>query len=404
MISRVELSPDLIRLTQHRANRFNLPYRKQVARCVAEQAVLELDPESNFLLDNDSSLSEVYALVCALRVNDIVVNGRHIDVSLLEDGEILMANALIDTPYLECGSLVVKLDGANVGAVVGYVASTDWSAIAKRAERADVVSLSFRPVASFDFQACLQHIESTVIPNVDKPVSESARAEDYLQFSRERASMPLARQRLVVASAVSSATVRKNIGHLASGSKDVTAKVLRDSSVWEVRIIALVGKIQEKCPNISLDKIEELVRLAGAQSGGQPEAPAFKRVLSKSLAKHELDARLSFAKLSPEARALMESFFEKVAAGKGKIEAIHEYIKNQAAIDVARVIAEKREHLHRFSAASADELGFAYQKLALQPAYATHSASDATGLESINEALNLFDAGEIIEELLEIDI
>lgn len=100
----------------------------------------------------------------------------------------------------------------------------------------------------------------------------------------------------------------------------------------------------------------------------------------------------------------MESFIDKVVVGRGKVEAIREYVKNQAAVDVARVIAEKRNALQRFATASAEEIGFAYQQLALQPAYATHSASDSTGLQAINEALNLFEAASFVEEFMEIDI
>ena len=113
MVSKIHVSPELLRLTQQRANRFDLPYRSQVARCVAEQAVLELDPEFNFLVDGEASLAEVDALVHALKVNDIVVNGRHIDVAVLEGGDVFLSAALIDTPYLECGSLVVEIDGAK---------------------------------------------------------------------------------------------------------------------------------------------------------------------------------------------------------------------------------------------------------------------------------------------------
>ncbi|MFX6888217.1 hypothetical protein ABTH62_20655, partial [Acinetobacter baumannii] len=77
-------------------------------------------------------------------------------------------------------------------------------------------------------------------------------------------------------------------------------------------------------------------------------------------------------------------FVDKLVAGKNKAEAIREFVKNQAAVDVARIIGEKRDALKHFASASADEIGAAFQQLALQPAYATHSASDSTGVEAIN--------------------
>jgi hypothetical protein len=364
-----------------------------------------------------------------------------------------MANALVDTPYLECGSLVVNLEGANSGFVVGHIDSIAWSALATGAGGADVITLSFSPVTNFDLATCLENIENNTAPNVDKPVDSLAKAEDYVQFSRDRRQMSTERQRLVVASAVSSSTVRKNIGHLSTGGKDVTGKVLRDSAVWEVRALEVLEKIQKKFPEIPATYIEESIRFAGAEYGGQPQAPAFKKNLLKLIASQQLAAKssanlssanlsstnlsstnlsstnLSSTKLpstnssstnlssanssstnfspvnfSPEARALMESFIDKVVAGRGKVEAIREYVKNQAAVDVARVIAEKRDALQRFATASAEEIGFAYQQLALQPAYATHSASDSTGLQAINEALNLFEAASFAEEFMEIDI
>ena len=399
MVSKIEVSPELVRLTQQRANRFNLPFRKQVARCIAEQAIMELDPEHNFIVENESSLSEVDALVQSLKVNDIVVNGRHIDVALLDDGEVLLSNALITTPYLECGSLIVQLDGANSGSVVGYVDATSWDVIADMEHSPEVVSVTFHPKANFDLADCLKRIEQYHPANVNKAVTTLPRAEDYLQFTRDRRSMPIEKQRQVVAAAVSSASVRKNIGHLASEKPDPSRRVLRDSAVWEVRTLMVVEKIQSKFPEISAEKIAEAVRQVGAQHGGQPEAPVFKESLLKILARQQLAA-----KFSPEVRSVMNSFIDKLVAGKNKAEAIRDFVKNQAAVDVARIIGEKRDAVRQFATASADEIGFAFQQLALQPAYATHSATDTTGVDAINEALQLFEAANVVEGLMDIEL
>ena len=399
MVSKIEVSPELVRLTQQRANRFDLPYRKQVARCIAEQAILELDPEHNFIIDNESSLAEVDALAQSLKVNDLVVNGRHIDVALLDGGEVLLCNALIKTPYLECGSLIVQLDGANSGSVVGYVAATSWDVIADMEHSPEIVSVSFSAKPNFDLVDCLKRIEQIHPANVNKAVSTLPKAEDYLQFCRDRRSMSIEKQRSVVAAAISSASVRKNIGHLGSVKTDPSPRVLRDSAVWEVRTLAVVEKIQSKFPEISADKIAEAVRQVGVQHGGQPEAPLFKESLLKILAREQLAA-----KFSPEIKAVMNSFIDKLVAGKNKTEAIREFVKNQAAVDVARIIGEKRDALRQFANASADEIGFAFQQLSLQPAYATHSASENTGVDAINEALQLFEAADVVEGLMEIEL
>ena len=401
MVSNIEVSPELVRLTQQRANRFNLPFRKQVARCIAEQAILELDPELNFIVDNEASLAEVDILAQALKVNDIVVNGRHIDIALLDGGEVLLHNALINTPYLECGSLIVQLDGANRGAVVGYVDGTSWNVIADMEKSPEVVSIQFAAKPKFDLAECLQRIEKYHAPNVDKPVAELPKAEEYLQFSRDRKSMSIDKQRQVIAAAISSAAVRKNIGLLDAnqgGKADPTTRVLRDSAVWEVRTLAVVEKVHEKFPHLTADQIAEAVRQVGVQHGGQPQAPVFKESLLKILAKQELAA-----KFSPDVKAVMNTFVDKLLAGKSKAEAIGDYVKNKAAVDVARIIGEKREAARQFAAASAEEIGFAFQQLALQPAYATHSASENTGVDAINEALQLFEAADLVEDFMELD-
>jgi len=399
MVSKIEVSPELVRLTQQRANRFNLPYRKQVARCIAEQAILELDPEHNLLVENESSLAEVDALVRALKVNDIVVNGRHIDIAVLDNGEVLLSNALIGTPYLECGSLIVELDGANTGSIVGYIDSISWNATAKAAQNAETIGFAFSAKAGFDLAACLKHIQQNVPANVNKSMAKLPKAEDYLQFSRDRKNMPVEKQRAVVAAAVSSESVRKNIGHLSSFSVDQAPRVLRDSAVWEVRTLGVIEKIQSKFPDISAEKIEEAIRRVGEQHGGQPESELFKESLLKNLARQQL-----LAKVSPDVKAVINSFIDKLVAGKNKAEAIREFVKNQAAVDVARIIGEKRDALKHFAAASTDEIGFAFKQLALQPAYATHSASENTGVEAINEALQLYEAAGLIEGLMEIEL
>jgi hypothetical protein len=54
-------------------------------------------------------------------------------------------------------------------------------------------------------------------------------------------------------------------------------------------------------------------------------------------------------------------------------------------------------------AATADEIGMAFQQMALQPAYATHSAGDS-GVDSINEALALLEATDMAETIKACDL
>jgi hypothetical protein len=56
-----------------------------------------------------------------------------------------------------------------------------------------------------------------------------------------------------------------------------------------------------------------------------------------------------------------------------------------------------------FVAATADEIGNAFKQMALQPSYATHSAKGETGVEAINEALQLLEAGELAEQIKKLE-
>jgi hypothetical protein len=55
-------------------------------------------------------------------------------------------------------------------------------------------------------------------------------------------------------------------------------------------------------------------------------------------------------------------------------------------------------------AASAEEIGAAFKQLALQPAYATHSADqEGSGVDAVNEALLLLEAGDLAQMVKDLD-
>src|SRR3990167_1187601 len=54
----IELSPEVVRMAQMRASRQGLQFRQELARLVAEEAVIDLDCELGLLLENELSMNQ----------------------------------------------------------------------------------------------------------------------------------------------------------------------------------------------------------------------------------------------------------------------------------------------------------------------------------------------------------
>ena len=121
MIHATDISSELVRLAQLKSRRTGHPLNQQLALLVAEEEIVGLNPELNFILGNNA-YCEMDSLVEAIGANDIVVNGKHIDVRIVDSsGRVSVERSLIGTPYLMSGSLVVALPGGTSGAVVNYI-------------------------------------------------------------------------------------------------------------------------------------------------------------------------------------------------------------------------------------------------------------------------------------------
>ena len=150
---------------------------------------------------------------------------------------------------------------------------------------------------------------------------------------------------------------------------------------------------------MSRDRIKDEIRKAGEEFGGQPETPEFRRELIKRLTKMEVEERLKSA-----APAKVKQIIDAVVSGQTAKDAVNAIISNKVAVALAVSIKEQRSAIADFCQASAEEIGMAFGKLALQPAYATHSLDPEQGVEAINEALLLLEAGQIAERAEDLDI
>src|ERR1043165_3670891 len=112
MASKVEICPEIARMAQIKTRSLGASLTNELARLVAEESVMAIDPEIDLVIEAAHTLTEIDALVSTIGVNGIGVNGREIDVRpVSEDGFIAVPRVLIGTPYLSAGTLVVQMNG-----------------------------------------------------------------------------------------------------------------------------------------------------------------------------------------------------------------------------------------------------------------------------------------------------
>ncbi len=402
MGKQIEIRPEMARLAQLRARATGQSVAQELARSVVEESIYELDPELNLIVDFSDSLSQHDGLVRAVGVNDIVVNGRRIDVRAIDtDGAVTVAKALVGTPYLSSGTLVVAMNGTESGEVIGHVSSGMWLAAEEHAKNSDIVQVEPKNSngGSFDIGTAVRDICQKPQINLNSS-SSTPEKSDLSKFLTNRHQFIMARQKQIVTAICNNIQVRDEIATDAgdSMSTQTMRRILVDTSIWSARVERLVNKVAPKFPALSREEIKSHVRNLGEQWGGQPDAPEFRKSLLDKLTRAQLSRQYQGATASKVA-----SIVDQVMAGGSALDAVKTFVKNKVAVDLAAEIKRQRNRVEGFVAATAEEIGSAFQQLALQPAYATHSQSPDSGVDAINEALQLLDAGDLAEQVKALD-
>ncbi|MCC6978247.1 MAG: hypothetical protein IT343_07985 [Candidatus Melainabacteria bacterium] len=400
MASKVDICPEIARMAQVRTRSLGVSLSNELARLVAEESVLAIDPEVDLVVEAANTLSEIDALVSSAGVNGIGVNGREIDVRPLdEDGFILVPRVLIGTPYLSAGTLVVQLNG-HAGEVVAHVGPGSFMAQEDKAGNEAYVHVRVNIDPAFDLEKTLTSIVNAPVVDFAQNLKNIPDEAELARFLTNRQEMIVARQKQIVIAIASKDAVRDSFIKVAETTPwGKLSQILQTSGVWEVRTLRFTEKLVEKFPSLSRDRIKEEIRKGGEEHGGQPDAPEFRRELIKRLTKLEVEERLKSA-----APAKIKQIMDAVASGKTAQDAVNAVISNKVAVAIAVSIKEQRSFVKDFCQASAEEIGLAFGKLALQPAYATHSFDPEAGMEAINEALLLLEAGQIAENAAALDL
>jgi len=398
MANYVNLNPELVRLAQLRSRDTGAVLELELARAVAEESVLQLDPDLGFIFDSGAALSSFDLMAGATCANDLVVNDRHIDVRVLDaDGNVSIHRPFVGTPYLASGSLVVQMDGNHRGGVVAYIGPGAWLS-AEQSAREALVDLKVEMPAQFDLAGSLQDVCSRAVVQVPVPEKSLPNEQELTAFFVNSEKVIVARQKQIISAIVTNGATRHRLAELEpqllKAYRDARAS-LSGASTWTSRVDTFANKVAPTFPSLTMDEIRNCVRKTGEMYGGQPDAPAFRKDVLSTLSREQL-AR----KFSGVAVAKVISVMEQVLSGRSAIDSVKDLMQsNKVAVDIASAIKRSRKHVEGFVAATADEIGAAFQQMALQPAYATHSATSENAVDAINEALQLLEAGELAEQI-----
>ncbi len=396
MSNRVEFSPEIVRLAQARAEETGSNLANELARIAVEEVIMNADPELDLIMEPENALSAIDSVVSATGANDIVVNGRHIDVRPIEDGHVALSKSLVGTPALSSGTLVVSLDGSKSASVVAHVKAGSWLNAEEKFGDRDAVKVEVEPVSDFDAVGTIDGICQRV--QIPVTVSRLPEEDEIAKFLNAPESMIVARQKQLVTALCAKAEVRDVAREIKPDlSRGTVNRMLRAQSTWNRRTEELVDKLVPRMPSLTREQLKKHVSLTGEELGGQPEAPAFRKALLKRLSADELSRRLGGS-----AATRVKGLYDQITSGKSAKDAVKSILENNVAVDIAHAIKTQRGKIEGFFAATSEEIGQALQQLAVQPAYATHSNKDA-GTETINEALILLEVGEVAENLRAIE-
>lgn len=392
MTNGISITAEIVKLAQLRSRTTGCDVRQEIARTVAQDAIMNLDPELDLLVEEDSAFSRDDRLVAAFDVNDIVVNGARYDVRLVgEDSRVSIPRFLVGTSYMNAGTLAVALHGDRTASVVGFIPRSDWDLQDKHAGPKEE-RLIIRINGAFDLGATVA---------AARPASHSSKAHhlphanEIHAFMGNRQEMKIEGQRQLVDSVLQNEEVWKD---LQTGlSKAFVRKTLSHASVWNSKLEKISEAVQPKFSKLNKEEVKTLIAKLGEQLGGQAESPQFRKEMLVRLTREELGRSLK-----GEALKKANAVIDQVFAGRSVLDVVKDSVKNKAAIDLAVTIKRQRQKVANFIEASADEISLAFRQLALQPVYATHSQTDE-GVEAVNEALKILDACELAESISSIE-
>lgn len=356
----------------------------------AEAIISELDPKLNIVCEQWESLSNIQSLASTLGVNDLVINGRHIDVRVADQDDFVSLNKiLLGSALMTSGSLVVKFEQDNAE-IIAYIPANTWT---QQKEKDGLVSFKVDKNKDFDLVATLKSIIKRA--KTDHALEQDLAEEDLKIFLQSPASSS-ASLRPMIAALCSNSDLRETAFQMDLDLPlNTVTDILQKASAWNATCDIVTARLKTKFKSLKSDEIKQIVQSTGERFGGQPEAPEYMNAILNDLVQMEMNKKFSTSaqKIGEKVKTLSS----RLAKGASLSDSVKALVNNSVAVDLAISIKETRLQVENFVLATAEEIGMAFQKLALQPVYATHSAENEAGVDSINEALELLEAHEIYE-------
>ncbi|MDX2107073.1 MAG: hypothetical protein SFY67_11785 [Candidatus Melainabacteria bacterium] len=387
---KIALTREMEILSSSNAMAQGVNQKLDLALLSAEAIICELDPTLNLVSEQWESLSNIQSLASTLGVNDLVVNGRHIDVRVLESDNFVSLNKiLLGSALLNSGSLVVKFEQDNAE-IVAYIPASTWS---QQKEQDGVISLKVDIDKDFDLVSTLKSIVKR--QQTDCSSERELEQEDLKNFLQSPASSSTSLRPMIAALCSNSDLREKAFDMAIDLPLNMVTLVLQKASAWNATCESLSDKLAKKFKSIKPDEIKQVVQSTGEKFGGQPEAPEFMNAVLNEIVQREMNKK--FSATAKKISEKVKSLSSKLAQGNSLSDSVKQLVNNTVAVDLAFSIKETRTQMENFVYATAEEIGMAFQKLALQPVYATHSTENEAGVDSINEALEILEAHEIYE-------
>lgn len=396
MSYRIELIPEMVKLAQQRSRITGGNVRQEIARQVVLETIIAADPELNLMIDEEASYSHDDSLVAACDVNDIVINGRRFDIRVLqEDGKISLARHLLCPAYMSIGSLAVRMNADRTAEIAGFVSSTDWMRQDEQVIEGNNISLRVNTRDGLNLLEILSGSQSQTYTGAP-PLPPSP--EELKQFIADKMSLPVSQQRFIVSGLLLNCQAWPELKEILSAwSKRTIRNTLTQASIWNSRLEAITGQVAGRFQKLSPPEIRQIIAQVGSAYGGQPQSPQFKQEMLKQLTRAQLAKNLSGDILKRAAHLV-----EQVLSGSvSSVDAVRQQVSSTVAVDLALAINKQRNRINSFIDATAEEITFALQQLALQPVYATHSKEQ--GIEELNTALFLLEAGELAKQIKELE-
>lgn len=262
---KVELTPEIVRIAQMRADKLGLNLSDELARIAFEEAVMSLDPELDFLVNPDEdtvpSLNAIDVMAVATGVNDVIVNEHRVDVRAINDlGQVIVPRAILNSPVLNNGTFVVQLNGTESAEIRGYlsvgklISSTNYTEDYAYA----IVEAECPAPGKFDLVAQLNEIRRRIQIPLDKAVNVLPNVDELKLFLWSPNEVTKPRQKQILTAICAHVEIRRFLEIFeVESSRGNVSNILRSASRWNKKTDDMARELDPRFKSLSQERIKK---------------------------------------------------------------------------------------------------------------------------------------------------